>query len=313
MKTLVRRAGVASVALAASMAVAAYAADKATDKATDKAKAAQAVALVQGHGIAITTNDVQGDALRMPDNLRAEVLAKPALIKQMASNLYVYRSIAQQAKAQGLDQQPQVAAAMQAAQDKVLADAWLVHLDGKSRPSVEAAEAKARSIYQAEPQKFQTPEQVHARHILVSGTDAQARAKAEELLKALQGGADFAELATKESADKGSAARGGDLGFFARGKMVAPFEEAAFAMTKSGQLSGLVESQFGFHIIRFEERRAAGVMPFEQVREALLQEVNSGVTQQARADEAAKLRKNGVVDEQAVEAFAKQQSAPVKP
>lgn len=330
MKTLVRRVGVASVALAASMAVTAYAAgngadaggsdDKAAVKAAVNAAvkaaapaAVQAQPLVQGQGIAITTVDVEGDALRMPENLRAEVLAKPALVQQMASNLYVYRGIAQQAKAQGLDQQPQVAAAMQAAQDKVLADAWLKQLDDKSRPTAAAAEAKARAIYQAEPKKFEAPEQVHARHILISGTDAQARAKAEELLKALKGGADFAELARKESADKGSGARGGDLGFFGRGQMVAPFEQAAFAMRKKGELSGLVESQFGFHIIRFEEHRPAGVLPFEQVRDALVQEVSSGVTQKARADAAAQVRKNGVVDEQAVQAFAQQHSAPAKP
>lgn len=299
MKTMVRRVGAVSVVLAASMAATAHAADA-------------PAALVQGQGIAITTDDVLGDALRMPENLRAEVLSRPQMVKQMASNLYVYRSIAQKAQAQGLDKQPRIAAALKVAHDKVLADAWLAALDDKTRPSAKAAEAQARTIYQAEPQRFKTEEEVHARHILVAGTDEQARAKAQELLKQLQGGADFAELAQKESADKGSAARGGDLGFFPRGKMVPSFEKAAFGLTKSGELSDLVESQFGFHIIRLEEKRPAGVRPFEEVRDALVEDINNKVTQKARADEAAKLREHGTANEQAMEAFADQQKALLK-
>lgn len=269
--------------------------------------------LVQGPQAAITAQDVLGDATRVPAELRAEVLGRPATVAQMASNLYIYRRIAQMAQAEGYDKQPDVVAALRASREKILADAWLANLDQKSRPTTAAAVLKAEAIYKAEPQRFAMGEAVRASHILVSGVGEAARSKAEGLLKQLKEGADFGKLAQQVSDDKGSGERGGDLGFFARGKMVEAFEEAAFALTKPGQLSDVVESQFGFHIIRLEARRPAGTQPFEEVRDALVKEIQADVTQDARATEAAKLRDEGKVNVEAVEAFAKAHSAPAKP
>lgn len=120
--------------------------------------------------------------------------------------------------------------------------------------------------------------QLRARHILLrvpaDATPAQrdsVRALAESLRGRAAGGADFAALATEFSQDPGSAARGGDLGFFGRGQMVAPFENAAFAL-EPGQISSVVESPFGYHIIRAEERRQAEIGPQrEQFRQFLQQ------------------------------------------
>ncbi len=94
-------------------------------------------------------------------------------------------------------------------------------------------------------------EQVHARHILIRFGDdeAAARKKAENILKQIRAGADFAEMARKYSEDTGTASKGGDLGFFGRGQMVPEFENAAFSL-KPGEVSGIVRSQFGFHIIQ---------------------------------------------------------------
>lgn len=291
MTILFSRTHLISAALAAAMAgVAAHAAEP-------------AAILVEGQGIAVTRQDVLGDALRMPGKLREQVLKNPQAVQQQASNLYIYRSLAKMAQAQGMDKQPDVAAALLTVQEKVLADAWLAALDEKSRPSVAAAEAQARSIYQAEPQRFAMEEEVHVRHILIAGNDAQARSKAQEVLKALQGGADFSELARKESADKGSGARGGDLGFFARNSMVKPFEDAAFALKKPGQLSEVVETQHGLHILRLEAHRPAGTRPFEEVREPMVEELIVHATQGARAAEASKLREQGVVNQAAIADF----------
>jgi peptidyl-prolyl cis-trans isomerase D len=94
-------------------------------------------------------------------------------------------------------------------------------------------------------------QQVHARHILIrfGNDEAAARKKAEDILKQIKAGADFAEMARKYSDDTGTASKGGDLGFFGRGQMVPEFEQAAFSL-KPGQVSGIVRSQFGFHIIQ---------------------------------------------------------------
>jgi peptidyl-prolyl cis-trans isomerase C len=130
---------------------------------------------------------------------------------------------------------------------------------------VTVSDADVTAFYASNKDKFETPEQVRARHILVKvdeKADAKAReaarGKAADLLAQVKGGADFAELA-KKSSDCPSAPQGGDLGFFQHGQMVEPFDKAAFAL-KPGEVSGVVETQFGYHVIKLEERREAGLV-----------------------------------------------------
>ena len=124
---------------------------------------------------------------------------------------------------------------------------------------IDVTENDANNYYSGNPKEFETPEQVKASHILIASdtsdtsvdpNDAKAKAlaKAEQLLAQLKDGADFAELA-KANSTCPSASKGGDLGFFSKGDMVAPFEEAAFAL-EPGQLSDIVETKFGYHIIK---------------------------------------------------------------
>jgi peptidyl-prolyl cis-trans isomerase C len=129
-----------------------------------------------------------------------------------------------------------------------------------------------QAFYTQNPQHFQQPEKVHASHILIqvpkdadAATKAQARAKIDDLLKQARGGADFAELAKKNSQDPGSAPNGGDLGFFEQGQMVGPFNDAAFAQ-KPDTISDVIETQFGFHIIKVIEKQTAGLVPLEQAK-----------------------------------------------
>lgn len=119
---------------------------------------------------------------------------------------------------------------------------------------------------------FQQGERVRASHILIAvpeNADAAAkeaaRAKATEILNQVKAGADFAELAKQHSQDPGSGPRGGDLDYFERGQMVGPFEEAAFALA-AGQTSELVETRFGYHIIKVVDKQAARTIPLEEVR-----------------------------------------------
>jgi peptidyl-prolyl cis-trans isomerase D len=139
-------------------------------------------------------------------------------------------------------------------------------------------------------QQYQTPEQIRASHILLKteGKDeAAVRKRAEALLAQVKGGADFAALAKKESEDEGSAANGGDLGFFGKGRMVPEFEAAAFAM-QPGQTSELVRSQFGFHIIRVVEKKAGETRPLDQVRQQIQEQL---AQQQADAQISERARK----------------------
>jgi peptidyl-prolyl cis-trans isomerase D len=140
-------------------------------------------------------------------------------------------------------------------------------------------------------QQYQTPEQVHARHILLNtaGKDeAAVRKQAEALLAQVKGGADFGALAQKVSEDEGSKASGGDLGFFGRGRMVPEFENAAFAM-EPGQISDLIKSQFGFHIIKVEEKRAATTQTLDEVRPQIMQTLTMQIADQQISERARQL------------------------
>jgi peptidyl-prolyl cis-trans isomerase D len=125
-----------------------------------------------------------------------------------------------------------------------------------------------QAYYSSHADEYKTPEKVQASHILLKTEgkdDAAVKKQAEDLLAKLKGGADFAELAKKFSEDPVSAAKGGDLGFFEREAMVKEFSDAAFAL-EPNQLSGVVKSQFGYHIIKTIARQAATTSTPEQVR-----------------------------------------------
>ena len=132
-------------------------------------------------------------------------------------------------------------------------------------------------FYAKNPDQFKQPERVRASHILITvpkGADAAAktaaRTKAADILKDVKAGKDFAALAKQHSQDPGSAQNGGDLGFFQQGQMVGPFNDVAFKLTP-GQVSDLVETEFGFHIIKVAEKQTARSVPLDEVRPQLEQ------------------------------------------
>ncbi|HEY9126101.1 MAG TPA: peptidylprolyl isomerase, partial [Acidobacteriaceae bacterium] len=132
------------------------------------------------------------------------------------------------------------------------------------------SDAEIQAYYSAHQADYQVPEQSRSRHILIkfpggaAKTDAEAKAKAEDLLKQLKGGADFAELAKKNSEDTGSGSQGGELGFAKHGMMVPEFDQAIFN-NKIGDLA-LVKTQFGYHIVQVEERQTAHTQPLNEVK-----------------------------------------------
>ncbi|HEV2332553.1 MAG TPA: SurA N-terminal domain-containing protein [Gammaproteobacteria bacterium] len=141
---------------------------------------------------------------------------------------------------------------------------------------VKPTDADLQALYQQQLDSYKQGETREARHILiaVSGNDpkadAAAKAKAEDILKQLKAGADFAKLAKQYSDDPGSKNQGGDLGKVSRGVMVKPFEEALFGMAKPGDIAGPIRTQFGYHIIQLEGIDASTVKPFTEVKAQLL-------------------------------------------
>jgi peptidyl-prolyl cis-trans isomerase C len=131
-------------------------------------------------------------------------------------------------------------------------------------------EPEARAFYAKNPDRFKQEETVRASHILLKVDEnapeaarKAARARMDGILKRARSGADFAALAREHSQD-GSAREGGDLGYFERARMVPPFSQAAFAL-KPGEISDVVTTQFGYHIIKVTDRKPAAMPPFDQV------------------------------------------------
>ncbi len=166
----------------------------------------------------------------------------------------------------------------------------------KLRRALTVPESQIVEYYTTHQNEFQTSEEVRARHILIRPAtqddqgwrDAQTRLR-EVAQRAVAPGADFAALARQYSEDEGSKASGGDLGWFGRGRMVKEFEDAVFAL-QVGEVSGPVKSQFGYHLIKLEERRPAGVQPLEEVRDRVRDRVAEGLADAEGSRRAAALR-----------------------
>ena len=157
----------------------------------------------------------------------------------------------------------------------------LLAIEGKAATTDEAM----KKVYEDASKQITGEQEVHARHILVE-TEDEAKAIADELKK----GADFAELAKKKSKDPG-ASDGGDLGFFTKDQMVPEFSAVAFAL-EPGKISDPVKSQFGWHIIKVEEKRNRQAPAFDQVKA----QIETYVTRKAQADYVAKLREAAKVE-----------------
>lgn len=145
---------------------------------------------------------------------------------------------------------------------------------------VTITEEAVTQYYNAHKEDYRREERVRARHILIKvdpeakpEEEEQAKARAEEILRQVKAeGADFAQIAKEVSEDPSSAQRGGDLGYFGRGAMVKPFEEMAFTL-QPGEISPLVRTNFGYHIIRVEDKQEAGYQPLEEIKVLLTEQL----------------------------------------
>ncbi len=168
----------------------------------------------------------------------------------------------------------------------------------------QVTDAELQQYYNQHQKDYQVADQVRVRHILIAvprgadaKTDAAAKAKAEGLLKQLRAGANFAELAKKNSDDPGSKVQGGELGFIQHGVTVPEFDKAAFALNP-GQISDVIKTQFGYHIIQTEEKQTAHTKPFAEVKTQIattLEQQKKAQAEQAFAQALANdAKKNGL-------------------
>jgi peptidyl-prolyl cis-trans isomerase C len=174
-------------------------------------------------------------------------------------------------------------------------------IDNQIAALVVIPDPEIRTFYDTHPESFKRSEQVRASHILIKA-DSQAepsvkdekKAKLQKIQKRLKGGEDFAVLA-KEFSECPSNIKGGDLGYFGRGKMVKPFEDAAFAL-KTGEVSDIVETRFGYHLIKVVDKKPASVMGYEDVKDQIGQYLKKQKTGKELKGYIEELRKKAVIE-----------------
>ena len=210
-----------------------------------------------------------------PEKLKV-IENNPQIKEQILQQMVQALVISQLAKQNGFDAKPDIKEQLELLKNSFLANEYLKR---EVMQKVTVSENEVKTYYDAHKDEYKTPEMVRARHILflveASATDEAKKKvyeKAAETLKKIKEGEDFAKLASELSGDPGSKPKGGDIGFVARGKTVKPFEDALFSL-KTGEISGVVETQFGYHIIKAEEKKDASVEPFEAVKEKIRQKI----------------------------------------
>ena len=198
--------------------------------------------------------------------------AKPTILWQTVQGLV----IAGLAREKGFDKRPEIKGQLEMITNNFLA---FQYLQKEVISKIKVTEKEAKAYYDKNPDLFKSPEQIKARHILIQvpkeAPDEEKKKlieKAEEVLKKVKAGEDFTKLAADFSDDTGTKSKGGELGFFSKGSMVPAFEQAAFAL-KPGEVSDLVETDFGFHVIKVDEKKEAVSEPFETIKEKVTKQV----------------------------------------
>lgn len=238
------------------------------------------VVIAEIPGGTVTTADLAGLLGSMPVGLRSRLLSNPLQTTAFVEAYIKQRALAAMAVAEGLPAEPSVYYRLEKARNEILGTAlreWFL-----ARLQEPDYVPLARERYLAEIDRFRVLPTVRVRHLLLRTSeelsDAEKQSKREQLdviRKRVIDGEKFATLATEYSEDPGSADRGGDLGFFAKGAMVKPFEEAAFALSEGNPLSDIVETRFGLHLIQFVERKPGKTQSFDEVEKMLVSQVRA--------------------------------------
>lgn len=271
------------------------------------AQSAQAqVPLGSGANVQVTDADIKAAVIGVPGAAQTSLLAIPKNVDTQAQGIFLRRLLAQEAERDGLDKDPAVQAQVRLMRERVYSDARMEAFDKANSPPDAAQEAYARDVYKADPKRFTVGGQTRARHILIKNEGPESKAKAEALLARLKAGEPFEALAAQNSFDIVSGPKGGDLGFFGPGAMVKEFEAAVGELKNPGDLSGVVQSEFGYHIIRLEERRPGGVLPYKDVRETLRAEARARAQRDAREQLIKKMLEQFKTDPVAIETFTQQ-------
>ncbi|MDD3028663.1 MAG: peptidylprolyl isomerase [Alphaproteobacteria bacterium] len=243
--------------------------------------AALAVAGTLAFSPAIAATDpvvarVNGEEIHRSDVLHEIEMAGPALqqlppaiiFPQLLKKMVATKVVAQKGYAEGLDKSDTVKEKLKQLEAQVVAETYI---HKQVEPKITEDKIKAR--YKLLESKFKPQDEVRARHILV-----KTKKEADDLIAKLKKGADFSKLAEENSKDTGSAKQGGDLGYFVRDAMVKPFADAAFKLKKGEISDSPVKTEFGYHVIKVEDRRKSSPPPLADVRDQIANQLGQELT-----------------------------------
>jgi peptidyl-prolyl cis-trans isomerase C len=236
--------------------------------------------LIENSIAQIRRSDYEAELLRLPPEARGGFATSERRVSDLLVRMLVTKTLAVQAGELGIDRDPEVRARLRNETERFLAQLRLARVEEEAGKEFDAKRAtfepRARELYLVDRKKFEISEQVSASHILFSN-DKHAKDEglrlAQDARARILAGADFHEVAKQISEDPTATANGGSLGWFGRGVMDPAFTDAAFTLQKEGDLSAPVLSRFGWHVIRLDGRRPAGIKPYEQVREQIVGEM----------------------------------------
>ena len=270
------------------------------------------VVLAENAQTRLTRADYEADLQRLQPQLREEFASDKKRLAAYLTNLLVVKTLAADARRDGVESDPQIQRRIALEVDRALADGQLRRLEqvaGKEFDAKSAEfEVKAKEMYLVNKDRFRVPEEIKASQILFDTRQRkpeEALALANETRKKLVAGADFAATAREVSDDPSAKANGGEIGWFARERMDSAFSKAAFEMKNAGDISGPILTRFGYHLIRFEGRRPAEVKAFEAVEPQIMAELRKRYIDEQRDARTAAIRNDPAlkVDEAAIDAL----------
>lgn len=238
-------------------------------------------------GASLDLLDIDAHLATIPKEARAGVMNDPDRIDQILNQLLILRQASTEAKALGLDQDPVIAREMKIAGERVLFRYRMEKL--KSDIQFPDFEQRAREEYHAHKKDYQTPELVDVSHILFmqdhDQSDDDLKAQAESILKKLKKHPeDFEAMAKKYSEDGASAPLGGRLNMTPVANFVEDFAAATKTLSKEGELSPVVKSSWGYHIIKFHARKEPVTKPYEEVKESIIARLKDEMIRQVQSD-----------------------------
>lgn len=236
--------------------------------------------LVKSRWTQLTRADFDAALTRVPEKLRAEFTTSPKRVQGVLNNLLVTKTLAAQARAHGTRPATAFPKGVGTDSERALAAGELRRIETDAARDFDtnkaAFEAKARESYELDRAKYRAPEEVRISDIAVEikdRGDAAALARAKEARQHLVAGEDFAKVAREYSDDATTREQGGALPFVSRDRLAKPYADGVFALKRTGEISEPIKGPSAWHVVRLEERRPARQRAFDEVRDALMQQL----------------------------------------